>query len=207
MKDLNVNKEIDLLKQTNPIAATAFEKVIKSFQGSITNIEGNLGPRITLACTKAEQAHNSAKKVENEFSKLKKYTDSSNEVEKLLKHLRGRINEFRSLENKTNQLNQTLIDMDVQIKEFSDKIKAIEVNNKVLASLSDATHQALATMAIQIISTFPEDYATIIFANAKVRREKYAKDLDRHYRNYLTKIRKNIDELDVNLTNRGGPIG
>ena len=188
----NVRKELELLKQTNPPAATAFEKLIKSYDKSLADIEGNYGSRITLIHSEATQAIDKTKALEKELSKLKGFSDKSQDAEKLLKHLQKKTNEFKVIESKANLTNQKLMSLQVNFDEFKITYEAFKQIITSILDLVETQGQVLRTMTSQVLTYYPESIVNEIIGDAKARREMDDFDQSRALNQFLNQLRTKL---------------
>lgn len=137
MKDvLNINKEISLLKQTNPVIATALEKIVKCFSNGIQDLESTHGTRIQHTVLRADQAFDKVKALEKQVKKIKDFADKADEVEKFLKHLQKRSNDFKARELKVNQIGQKVIALNMKTKELENIIQDFAILTGILKNWS-----------------------------------------------------------------------
>jgi hypothetical protein len=146
-KDLNIQKELDILKQSSPVTATALEKLFKCFSGALSDISSEYGSRLTLIQTNSEQALSKVKLMENEFSKFKDFNVTVEEFEKQAKYLRKQSLDFKEIYKKINSVKT----------ELKKEIVAIQNQQAKLKSLNGAIVTAMSISSVHYLSHLPDD--------------------------------------------------
>lgn len=158
---LNINKELDILKQSSPVTATALEKMFKCFSQQISNINSEYGSRLTLIQTNSEHALSKVKVIEQEFRKFRDFDESVKAFEKQAKYLSKQSFDFKEI---FKQINSVKTDLKKEMTEIRNQQAKLNTLNGLLGS-------SLGILAVNYLANLPDSLYSDHARSIKLIRE------------------------------------